>query len=295
MTVSLRQTFARERLEHTGSVTARHAVQQFFSRAAMPMPQIQVSKLRKEFGTGARRMVALDGVDFTVERGSFVSLCGPSGCGKSTLLNLILGLDRPSSGEVRINGEVVYAPGRSIGTVFQDANLMPWRTVLSNVLYPVELRRLPIKQFRERANELLELTGMRRFATHYPSELSGGMRQRVAICRALILDPDVLLMDEPFSALDALTRDEMSIELQRIWSLQAKTVVFVTHSIREAVFLSDRVVVMGISPGRITEEFQIDLDRPRTAQVETISRFNVLIHEIRESIARGRTGLDHAS
>jgi NitT/TauT family transport system ATP-binding protein len=240
-------------------------------------------------------MVALDGVDFTVERGSFVSLCGPSGCGKSTLLNLILGLDRPSSGEVRINGEVVYAPGRSIGTVFQDANLMPWRTVLSNVLYPAQLRSLPIKQYRDRAIQLLELTGLSRFATHYPSELSGGMRQRVAICRALILDPDVLLMDEPFSALDALTRDEMSIELQRIWSLQAKTVVFVTHSIREAVFLSDRVVVMGISPGRITEEFQIDLDRPRTAQVETISRFNVLIHEIRESIARGRTGLDHAS
>jgi NitT/TauT family transport system ATP-binding protein len=294
MSVSLRQTFARERLEYSGSVNARDAVQQLFSRAAMPMPQIQVSKLRKEFGRGARRMVALDGVDYTVERGSFVSLCGPSGCGKSTLLNLILGLDRPSSGEVRINGEVVYAPGRSIGTVFQDANLMPWRTVLSNVLYPAQLRSLPIKQYRDRAIQLLELTGLSRFATHYPSELSGGMRQRVAICRALILDPDVLLMDEPFSALDALTRDEMSIELQRIWSLQAKTVV-VTHSIREAVFLSDRVVVMGISPGRITEEFQIDLDRPRTAQVETISRFNVLIHDIRESIARGRTGLDHAS
>jgi NitT/TauT family transport system ATP-binding protein len=278
-----------------GSVSGRDAVEQVLNRAAVSMPQIQVSKLRKEFGTGGRRMVALDGIDLTVERGSFVSLCGPSGCGKSTLLSLILGLDRPSSGEVRINGEVVHGPGRSIGTVFQDANLMPWRTVLSNVLYPVELRRLPIKHYRGRAIELLELTGLSRFATHYPSELSGGMRQRVAICRALILDPDVLLMDEPFSALDALTRDEMSIELQRIWSLHGKTVVFVTHSIREAVFLSDRVVVMGISPGRVTQEFRIDLDRPRTAQVETVSRFNVLIHEIRESIARGRTGLDHAS
>jgi len=203
-----------------------------------------------------------------------------------------LGLDRPSRGEVRINGEAVLGPGRSIGTVFQDANLMPWRTVLSNVLYPAELRRLRIKDYRDRALQLLELTGLSRFASHYPSELSGGMRQRVAICRALILDPDVLLMDEPFSALDALTRDEMSIELQRIWSLHGKTVVFVTHSIREAVFLSDRVVVMGISPGRITEEFQIDLERPRTAEVETVNRFNVLIHAIRESIARGRTGQD---
>jgi NitT/TauT family transport system ATP-binding protein len=256
------------------------------------MTQIQVRELRKEFGTGGRSVVALDGINLSVERGSFISLCGPSGCGKSTLLGLILGLDRPSRGEVRINGEAVLGPGRSIGTVFQDANLMPWRTVLSNVLYPAELRRLRIKDYRDRALQLLELTGLSRFASHYPSELSGGMRQRVAICRALILDPDVLLMDEPFSALDALTRDEMSIELQRIWSLHGKTVVFVTHSIREAVFLSDRVVVMGISPGRITEEFQIDLERPRTAEVETVNRFNVLIHAIRESIARGRTGQD---
>jgi NitT/TauT family transport system ATP-binding protein len=172
--------------------------------------------------------------------------------------------------------------------VFQDASLMPWRTVVSNILYPNELRKLPQKPFRERAMELLELTGLRKFADHYPAQLSGGMRQRVAICRALIHDPDILLMDEPFSALDALTREEISVELQSIWSARGKTVLFVTHSIREAVFLSDRVIVMGLTPGRIVEEFAIDLDRPRTFAIETHPHFNELIHEIRESISRGR-------
>ena len=252
------------------------------------MSQIEARGIRKDFGTGGRAVVALRDVDLVVEKGSFVSLCGPSGCGKSTLLSLILGLDRPTAGEIRIDGKRVVGPGPGIGTVFQDANLMPWRSVRSNVLYPVELRRLDPRRYEEKARQLLELTGLSKFAGHYPAELSGGMRQRVAICRALILDPDILLMDEPFSALDALTRDEMSLELQRIWGLSGKTVVFVTHSIREAVFLSDRVVVMGIAPGRITEEFRIDLERPRTADIETVDRFNSLIHEVRMSISRGR-------
>jgi NitT/TauT family transport system ATP-binding protein len=255
------------------------------------MSQIEVANVTKDFGSGSRVTIALEDINLAVEKGSFVSLCGPSGCGKSTLLSLILGLQIPSAGEIRVNGHQVRGPDSGIGTVFQDANLMPWRTVLSNILYPVELRRLQTKDFTERARELLHLTGLTRFADHYPSELSGGMRQRVAICRSLILDPDILLMDEPFSALDALTRDEMGEELQRIWSLHGKTVVFVTHSIREAVFLSDRVVVMGIAPGRITEEFRVDLDRPRTADIETVDRFNHLIHEVRGSIARGRLAL----
>jgi NitT/TauT family transport system ATP-binding protein len=256
------------------------------------MAQIEITNVSKNFGFGNRAVVALDRVNLQIEKGSFVSLCGPSGCGKSTLLTLMLGLQAPSGGEIRINEQPVLSPDKSIGTVFQDANLMPWRTVLSNILYPAELRRLPKAQFRERALELLDLVGLRRFADHYPAELSGGMRQRVSICRALILDPDILLMDEPFSALDALTRDEMSLELQRIWSLHGKTVVFVTHSIREAVFLSDRVVVMGLAPGRITEEFDISLERPRSAEIETVDRFNTLIHDIRGSIARGRIGVD---
>jgi len=196
------------------------------------MSQIEARGVRKDFGVGARAVTALSDVNFMVEKGSFVSLCGPSGCGKSTLLSLILGLEQPTTGEIRIDGKRVTRPERSIGTVFQDANIMPWRSVRSNILYPVELRRLDAKSYEPKVQELLELTGLCRFADHYPAELSGGMRQRVAICRALILDPDILLMDEPFSALDALTRDEMSVELQRIFGLKRKTVVFVTHSIR---------------------------------------------------------------
>jgi NitT/TauT family transport system ATP-binding protein len=252
------------------------------------VPQIELINVEKRFGAGSGATLALSGVNLAIERGSFVSLCGPSGCGKSTLLSMVLGLQEATAGEVRVEGERVRAPSMKIGTVFQDASLMPWRTVVSNILYPVELRKLPLQRYRERAMELLELTGLQKFAGHYPAQLSGGMRQRVAICRALICDPDILLMDEPFSALDALTREEISVELQSIWSRHSKTVLFVTHSIREAVFLSDRVIVMGLAPGRIVEEFAIDLERPRTFAIETHPRFNHLIHEVRESISRGR-------
>jgi len=217
------------------------------------VPQIELVNVEKRFGSGSGSTLALSSINLAIERGSFVSLCGPSGCGKSTLLSMVLGLQDTTAGEVRVGGERVTAPSMKIGTVFQDASLMPWRTVVSNILYPIELRKLPQKPFRERAMELLELTGLRKFADHYPAQLSGGMRQRVAICRALIGDPDILLMDEPFSALDALTREEISVELQSIWSARGKTVLFVTHSIREAVFLSDRVIVMGLTPGRIVE------------------------------------------
>jgi NitT/TauT family transport system ATP-binding protein len=256
------------------------------------MHQIELIDVDKRFGSKGQSTLALSSVNLSIERGSFVSLCGPSGCGKSTLLSMVLGLESPTSGEVRVEGKKIAAPSMKIGTVFQDASLMPWRTVLSNVLYPIELQRLPAKQFRERALDLLTLTGLRKFSDHYPAQLSGGMRQRVAICRALIGDPDILLMDEPFSALDALTRDEISVELQNIWSEHSKTVLFVTHSIREAVFLSDRVVVMGLAPGRIIEEFAIDIERPRTLAIETDPHFNGLIHEIRESISRGRTPVE---
>src|SRR5690242_15713729 len=251
------------------------------------MAQIEITNVSKNFGFGSRAVVALDRVNLQIEKGSFVSLCGPSGCGKSTLLTLMLGLQAPSGGEIRINDQRVHSPDKSIGTVFQDANLMPWRTVLSNILYPAELRRLPKAQFRERALELLDLVGLRRFADHYPAELSGGMRQRVSICRALILDPDILLMDEPFSALDALTRDEMSLELHKIWSRFGKTVLFITHSIREAVFLSNRVVVMGTSPGRVFREFAVDLPIPRDSAIDTSPRFNELIHAVRAAVYEG--------
>ncbi len=252
------------------------------------MPQIELINVEKRFAAGGRSVLALSGVNLAIEQSSFVSLCGPSGCGKSTLLHMVLGRQAATEGEIRVEGQKVVSPSSKIGTVFQDASLMPWRSVLSNVLYPIELRKLPVRRFRDRAMELLDLTGLSKFADHYPAQLSGGMRQRVAICRALIGDPDILLMDEPFSALDALTRDEISVELQDIWSKRRKTVLFVTHSIREAVFLSDRVVVMGLAPGRLVEEFDIDIGRPRTFAVETHPRFNDLIHTIRESISKGR-------
>ncbi len=162
------------------------------------MAQIEVRNVSKVFGDRRRRTVALEAIDLSIAAGSFVSLCGPSGCGKSSLLNLMLGLEEPSAGELRIGGELVCAPDRRIGTVFQDANLMPWRTVLSNILYPAQLRGDRSAAVKDRARYLLDLTGLGRFAGHYPKELSGGMRQRAAICRALILDPDILLMDEPF-------------------------------------------------------------------------------------------------
>jgi len=206
---------------------------------------------------------ALSNVSLGADAGEFVSLVGPSGCGKSTLLKIIAGLMAPSSGTVRVNDEVVKGSNGSIGVVFQSPLLMPWRTVLQNVLLQIDIRGLPKSDYRERAINLINLVGLAGFENSYPYELSGGMQQRVGLCRALIHDPDILLMDEPFGALDAMTREQMNAELQRVWMQRRKTVLFITHSITEAIYLGDRVVVMSARPGRVLADFKIEFERPR--------------------------------
>ena len=232
---------------------------------------------------------ALRDISLTVRRGEFVSLVGPSGCGKSTLLRIIAGLRPATSGAVKVNGVEVARPISNIGMVFQAPVLLKWRTILDNVLLPAELAGLPRAKYREHALNLLRLVGLGDFAGKRPNELSGGMQQRVSICRALLLDPPLLLMDEPFGALDAMTRDDMNFELLRIWgeglglSGQRKTIVFVTHSIQEAVILSDRVVVMSQRPGNITAVRNIELPRPRTIEMrasEQVGRLSLEIYRV---------------
>lgn len=215
---------------------------------------------------------ALRDISLTVREGEFVALVGPSGCGKSTLMRAMAGLRPVTSGEVRVDGVPVVAPIPKVGMVFQAALLLKWRSVLDNVLLPAELAGLDREKYRDRAHALLKLVGLADFAGKRPGELSGGMQQRASLCRALVLDPPILLMDEPFGALDAMTRDEMNIELLRIWGEdqatqggQRKTIVFVTHSIPEAVFLADRVVVMSPRPGRVANIHDVHIARPRTA------------------------------
>jgi NitT/TauT family transport system ATP-binding protein len=231
--------------------------------------------------------LAVEGVDLDIGTSEFVSLLGPSGCGKSTLLSIIAGLLQPTSGEARIAGKPVLAPYTNIGIVFQNDLLLDWRTVLGNVLIQFEMRGMKTEPHRERARALIGSVGLGDFEGKYPWELSGGMRQRVAICRALIHDPPLLLMDEPFGALDALTRAQLQIDLQNIWQSSRKTVVFVTHSIEEAVFLSDRVIVMTPRPGRVREIIAVDLPRPRglgtrehPAFTEAIQRVNRLFEQM---------------
>jgi NitT/TauT family transport system ATP-binding protein len=213
-----------------------------------------------------------------------VTLVGRSGCGKSTLLRIVAGLIAPSSGTVAIAGRRVSGARRDVSLVFQRPALLPWRNVIDNVLLPVEILRLPKRDYRPVAADLLALVGLEGFERRYPYELSGGMQQRVALCRALIQDPQVLLMDEPFAALDALTREEMSLELQRIWSEHKKTIVFVTHSIQEAVLLADRVVAMSPRPGRIVRTVEVRLPRPRSlgssGDTEELARASAEVHDV---------------
>lgn len=207
--------------------------------------------------------VALDTIDLKIEQGEFVALVGPSGCGKTTLLKIMAGLIPSYDGSMLINGQPVKGPTGDVGVVFQQPTLLPWRTILENIMIPIEVQGLDKRAGLDRAHELMETVGLDGFADKYPKELSGGMQQRAGICRALVHDPKVLLMDEPFGALDAMTREFLNEELQRIWVSSGKTVVFVTHSIPEAAFLADRVVVMTPRPGRIAEIVPIDIARPR--------------------------------
>ena len=226
-----------------------------------------------------------------MREGEFVSLVGPSGCGKSTLLRMLAGLIPPSNGMVRIAGQPVREPRPDVGIVFQQAVLLPWLTVIDNVMLPVKLGRENQRRYRERAEELLRLVGLEGFGDRLPWQLSGGMQQRAAICRALILEPKVLLMDEPFGALDALTREEMGFELLRIWAEVGATVFFITHSISEAVLLSDRVFVMSRRPGRIVKSLDVDLARPRGLESFSEPRFAAMAAELRGTIehATGRS------
>lgn len=248
---------------------------------------VRIRALRKVYRTRREDIEAIRTVDMEVREGEFVSILGPSGCGKSTLLMAVGGLLPVSGGGIEIDRDAVTGPRRDTGVVFQSPVLMPWRSILSNVLFPIESLGLSAAAHRPRARELLRMTGLEAFADNYPSELSGGMQQRVAICRALIHDPNLLLMDEPFSALDAITRDAMNQELLRIWEENKKTVLFVTHSIREAVFLSDRVYVMSPRPAVMSRIVTIELARPRALAIEETPAFNAYVSELRAAIEDG--------
>jgi len=232
------------------------------SRAYVELARV-AKTYRRGHGASARETHALEAVDLSIREGEFLSIVGPSGCGKSTLLRIVAGLHLPSGGEARVGGKVVDRAQTDVGIVFQSPVLLDWRNALDNVLVQIELRGLDPRAYRERALRLLAQVGLADFADRYPHELSGGMRQRVAIARALIHDAPLLLMDEPFGALDALTREQMRLDLEALWLSTRKTVMFITHSIDEAVLLADRVVVMSPRPGRIERVLEIDMPRPR--------------------------------
>jgi NitT/TauT family transport system ATP-binding protein len=256
-------------------------------------PKLSVRSVRKVFTSARRRqpVEAVDDVSFDIAQGEFVCLIGPSGCGKTTLLNMLAGLDAPSAGEVFIDGRPINGPGPDRAVLFQEPALFPWMSVRRNVEFALELIGVPRAERRERAMEWLQKVHLTRFADAQPHELSGGMRQRAALARAMACEPDVLLADEPFAALDAQTREILQEELQRVWSETRNTFVFVTHNVREAVFLADRVLLMSAPPGRIVEEQRITAPRPRQFEDVLLSKVVVDIHEhlikeVNEVVAR---------
>ena len=258
-------------------------------RAPGSPPMVRVQGVSKRFTTGGDPVVALSEVDLDVAAGEFVCLIGPSGCGKSTLLNLVGGLLRPTEGQVMVAGKPVTGPPSEVGMMFQKPVLLEWRTVRDNVLLPIEGAhgRKAAKQARSRADELLWRVGLAGFEDRYPKELSGGMQQRAAICRMLISDPDVLLLDEPFGALDELTRERLNLELARIVGGTEKATLLVTHNIIEGVFLSDRVVVMSARPGRIVDIIDVTLPRPRSLDIVTSPQFQQLVAHVRQALELG--------
>lgn len=245
---------------------------------------LQAHNLRHEFNTAGGSTLALDGASMAVGEGEFVSIVGPSGCGKTTLLRLLAGLLSPTQGQVTFRGQTLAGARQEIGFVFQQPMLLPWRSAIDNVALPLEVRGVAENERRQRAGALLGMVGLEGFEGRRPRELSGGMQQRVALARALAYDPAVLLMDEPFGALDALTREQMNLELLRLWRQKQRTVVLVTHSIQEAVFLADRVLVMSPRPGRIAVETPVSLPRPRTLDIMGSADFARLTHQVRTAI-----------
>lgn len=252
---------------------------------------VEIRGVEVTFRSKGRTVHALSGIDLSVARGEFLSIAGPSGCGKSTLLRVVAGLTDPTAGTVALRGTPVAGPRRDVGFVFQRAALLDWRNARDNILFQAEMRGLPRAWSRKRAAELIEMTGLSGFETAMPFELSGGMQQRVSLCRALLHEPDVLLMDEPFGALDALTRENMNVELRRIWEATGMTVVLVTHSVAEAVYLASRAVVMGPRPGRVIEEFAVDIPGHRayeqTLESPEFQRVGAAIRELLGAAAAG--------
>ncbi len=247
------------------------------------MPHVRIDGVSKIYESAKGTVDALRDVSLSVERGSFVSVVGPSGCGKSTLLRCLAGLEDPSAGRIHVDGEHIVQPPFNMGMVFQRDALLDWRTVLENVLLPIDFRRRPRKEFEAKAAALLDLFGLAGFHDRYPRELSGGMRMRVAICRALLDAPPLLLMDEPFAALDAFTRDELNIELQKLLASSGATTFFITHNISEAILLADTVVVMDRRPGKVAKVISIDLPRPRPLSARETPEFAAYGRTIRET------------
>ncbi|WP_407525877.1 ABC transporter ATP-binding protein [Methylobacterium oryzisoli] len=246
---------------------------------------IAVEAVSKAYGSRHGAVKALENIDLQVREGEFLSILGPSGCGKSTLLKCIGGLERITAGSLRVRGEALSGPPTKTGMVFQRDVLLDWRTILDNVLITAEFLGLRREDLKPRALQLLTRFGLSGYENRHPWELSGGMRQRASICRALLCDPELLLMDEPFGALDAMTRDDLNLELARIWQDTGKTVVFVTHGISEAIFLSDRVVMMDRNPGRIVEVLEIDLPRPRSLAMRETPEFGRYVAHVRHLFA----------
>ncbi|EQM77102.1 ABC transporter ATP-binding protein [Stutzerimonas stutzeri] len=254
--------------------------------SSSPTPSIVFNQVRQVFtSSDGSEVLALDDTSFSIGRHEFIAVIGPSGCGKSTLLRILAGLIRPTSGQVSIYGKAMDGPRDEVGIVFQKPTLLPWLSIRDNLTFPMKHKYGRVTpQERERGEALLELVGLTEFAGKRPDELSGGMQQRAGIARALLHDPEILLMDEPFSALDALTRDELSLELLNIWTQRPKTVLFITHSIPEALLLADRILVMSARPGRVTEIIDVDLPRPRSLDTLTEPRFNELANHIRRQV-----------
>lgn len=247
-------------------------------------PLLEVKDLGVTFTDDKGSLQALNQINFSVDREQFICVVGPSGSGKSTLIRVLAGLLDPTSGEVILDGTPINEPRQGVGIVFQKANLMPWRSVLRNITLPLEINHIPQNEANERASELIELVGLTGFEDWLPHDLSGGMLQRVAIARSLIQDPDLLLLDEPFGALDALTREKMGAELLRVWRVRKKTVIMITHDISEAVFLADRVMAISPQPGNLRLDLEINLTRPRQDDDRFSAEFVVYTQKLRDAI-----------